>query len=181
MPSAGGNLVSQAHRHAEGTLAGTAAGLAVEVVAHQETVDIEVHVKTATYAETVQHTQVQCHLVSLRRFVDTTVAHTHIRTDVPYTALAVTTEEVPEVEQDIGMDIAEAELLLVEPVSVAALTGHLHPLVVDAHLCGTLGLQTAVHQLHANARRDPFAHRQVKGRGDAVAEATLLVVITKVD
>ena len=77
------------------------------------------------------------------------------------------------------MDIAEVELLLVEPISVTALSGHLHPFVVDAHLCGTLGLQAAVHQLHADAGGEPFAHCHIECGGDAVAELALLVVVTE--
>ena len=79
------------------------------------------------------------------------------------------------------MDIAEVELLLVEPVSVAALSGNLHTFVVDSHLRGTPGLQAAVHQLHADAGGEPFTHRHVEGGGDVVAEVALTVVVTPVE
>ena len=110
-------------------------------------------------------------------------AETSVSAEVIQALLVVATYHVGEIEQHISMEVEVIKLLLLQPIAVASLSGHILTGAVSqrALLCGTLNRKAAIHKPYAYARREPLANSYIESRRNSVAKRSLTVMVAKVD
>lgn len=181
LPASGLEGVAEADGGGEPSFASASALFPVEVVIDEGSAEVEVEVKAVAEPPGADYAHVGRHVVVLGRFAHVSPSDADVRRDVPDALLVVAEEEVGDVEERVGMEVGGRILLLVEPVSVSALSGNGLPVVVRMVLGGTLGVDPAVFEAHTESGGEPLSECHVEGSADAVAEVALAVVVAEVE
>ena len=149
--------------------------------------DLKVEQEGVVEAEGVDHSHVGAHLHALRMFPHACPPHAEVGRAVVDALGVEAADDVGHVEHAVQVEVVERELLLHQPVAVAALAGHVHAGAVGGKLAvafllrGAAHGQAAIGEPHAEAGREPFSHGHVQGGSHAVEELHLLVVVAEED